>query len=1074
MKIKLCKILNGNTKYLPLGILFQCFFTGQITAAERIDLSSDKYVKVQVDQEIIISGRVSSADDKTSIPGANISVKGNPKIVVTSDIDGSYSIKVPSSDAVLVFSSIGFITVERAVSIGSEINVAMKQDQTNLGEVVIVGYGKQKKASLVAAITQVSGKTLERAGGVQSIGAALTGNVPGLVTSASSGMPGEEDPQLFIRGASTWNNAQPLILVDGVERPMNSVEITSVESVTVLKDASATAVYGVKGGNGVILITTKRGQSGKALIRATFNTTMKVPSKLPEKLDSYDGLLVKNRAIENELAFSPSSWNDYVPQAIIDKYRFPANVAESERYPNVDWQEALFNDYAMSYNASLNVSGGTKSVRYFASADFLSEGDLFKKYDNNRGYDPGYGFNRLNVRSNLDFQITSSTVFKVGLAGSRGVKKSPWGASGGEYTMWDAAYSTAPDVFLPKYEDGSWGYFAPNEGKASNSVRNLAISGIQFVTTTKLNTDFTLEQNFDKWVKGLNFRGLVALDNSFVEGDRGVSDLYNDVQEKYIDPLTGVVLYKKAYDNNNRFDFQEGIKWTNTGGSVRDWNTFRKLFYQLQLNYQTKIAENHNIGAMGLFSRDKTATGNIIPHYREDWVFRGTYNYADKYFIEYNGAYNGTEKFGPGYRFDFFSSGGLSWIVTKENFMKKTESFLDLLKLRASYGEVGDDGGYSDDISNRFLYQSQWGYGGNSILGTTGEAAEASPYSWYRELSVGNPAIQWEVAKKTNLGADFGFFKGLVSGTFDWYSEHRTNILLNGGGRAIPPYFGATAPTANLGEVKNKGYELELKFNYTFGSGLNLWWTTNFSHSKNKIIERDDSELLPAYQKGAGYSVNQARSYVSQGYYNTWDELYGSTTHSTNDATKLPGNYNILDYNADGIIDADDNIPYGYTGTPQNTYNNTVGLNWKGLSAFVQFYGVNNVTRQVVLTSLGSQNHVVYDQGSYWSKDDTNADLPMPRWLATASDFNNGSRFMYDGSYLRLKNAEVAYTFDGKTNWIKSAGLQSIRFYLNGNNLFLWSKMPDDREANYAGTGWASQGAYPTVKRFNLGANIIF
>jgi TonB-linked SusC/RagA family outer membrane protein len=1073
MRIKLCEIFNG-LKYLPLGVLFQFLFTGALQAAEKTVPDSLRKTALEINQEIIITGRVTSANDHLGIPGANVVVKNVPNAVAVTDMDGKYVIKVPSADAVLVFTSVGFKTLEIRVEGNSEINAVMKQDQTDLGEVIIIGYGKQKKASLVAAITQVSGKTLERAGGVQSIGAALTGNAPGLVTSASSGMPGEEDPQIFIRGASTWNNAQPLILVDGVERPMNSVEITSVESVTVLKDASATAVYGVKGGNGVILITTKRGQSGKALIRATFNTTMKVPSKLPEKLDSYDGLIVKNRAIENELALSPSSWNDYVPQAIINKYRYPANVAESERYPNVDWQDALFNDFAMSYNTSLNVSGGTKSVRYFASADFLSEGDLFKKYNNNRGYDPGYGYNRLNVRSNLDFQITSSTVFKVGLAGSRGVKKSPWGASGGEYTMWDAAYSTAPDVFLPYYEDGSWGYFAPNEGKASNSVRNLAISGIQFVTTTKLNTDFTLEQNFDKWVKGLSFKGLLALDNSFVEGDRGVSDLYNDVQEKYIDPLTGLVLYKKAYDNNNRFDFQEGVKWTSTGGTIRDWNTYRKLFYQLQLNYQTKIAENHNIAAMGLFSRDKDALGSEIPHYREDWVFRATYNYANKYFIEYNGAYNGSEKFGPENRFEFFSSGGASWIVSKENFMKKTESFLDLLKFRASYGQVGDDGGYQRNLAQRFIYQSQWGYGGKSHLGTTGETAEESPYTWYNELSVANPGIHWEIAKKVNVGADFGFFKGLVSGTFDWYREDRTDVLLPGNQRAIPPYFGATAPIANLGQVENRGYELELKFNYTFGSGLNVWWTTNFSHSKNKIITADDPELFPDYQKKQGYSVNQAHSYVSHGYYNTWDELYASTIHSTNDAAKLPGNYNILDYNADGIIDAKDNIPYGYTGTPQNTYNNTVGVNWKGFSAFVQFYGVNNVTRQVVLTSLGSQNHVVYDQGSYWSQDNTNADQPMPRWLATASEFNNGSRYMYDGSYLRLKNAEIAYTFDGKTNWIKSAGLQSIRFYFNGNNLFLWSNMPDDREANYAGTGWASQGAYPTVKRFNFGANIIF
>lgn len=292
--------------------------------------------------------------------------------------------------------------------------------------------------------------------------------------------------------------------------------------------------------------------------------------------------------------------------------------------------------------------------------------------------------------------------------------------------------------------------------------------------------------------------------------------------------------------------------------------------------------------------------------------------------------------------------------------------------------------------------------------------------------------------------------------------------------RAIPSYYGAVAPVANLGQVQNRGYELELKFNYTFGSGLNLWLNTSITHAKNKIISADNPELLPDYQKGEGKAIGQSYSYVSNGFYNTWDELYASTIHSTNDGQKLPGNYNILDFNADGVIDAKDNIPFGYSGTPQNTYNTTFGVNWKGFSAFVQFYGVSNVTRQVVLTSLSEQNHVVYDQGSYWSADNTNADSPMPRWLSTASSFNNGSRYMYDASYLRLKNAEIAYTFDGKSKWVKSAGLQSIRVYINGNNLYLWSKMPDDRESNFAGTGWASQGAYPTVKRFNLGANIIF
>ena len=423
MKIKISKILKS-AKYLPLGLLFQLLFTGQLSAAEKDTSELALNLNTELFQEITVSGKVTSSEDGLGLPGATVMVKGYPNLSAITDFDGQYTIKVPS-DAVLVFSFIGFKAIERSVGSSKEIDVVMVADNTALDEVVIVGYGKQKKESLVASIVQVSAKTLERAGGVQSIGAALTGNAPGLITTASTGMPGEEDPRIVIRGGSTWNDSSPLILVDGIERPMNSVDIGSVESVSVLKDASATAVYGVRGANGVILITTKRGSMGKALIRARVNSTMKVPSKLPEKYDSYDALTYRNRAIENELALAPNGWNDYLPQAIIDKYRFPANLQERERYPNVDWEDALFKDYAMSYNANLNISGGTEFVKYFTNADFLTEGDLFKKYGNNRGYDPGYGFNRLNVRTNLDFKFSPSTTFKVNLSGSHGVKKSP-------------------------------------------------------------------------------------------------------------------------------------------------------------------------------------------------------------------------------------------------------------------------------------------------------------------------------------------------------------------------------------------------------------------------------------------------------------------------------------------------------------------------------------------------------------------------------------------------------------------------------------------------------------------------
>ncbi|WP_443938736.1 SusC/RagA family TonB-linked outer membrane protein [Pedobacter sp. MW01-1-1] len=1021
---------------------------------------------VRAQQSHVVKGTVSD-EKKNTLIGVSVRVKGT-RIAVQTNEDGKYSIQVPNDNLVLVFTYTGMVQQEINVGKRTELNITLKDDNAQLKDVVVVGYGTQKKESVVAAISQTSGMVLERAGGVSSVGAALTGNLPGVITTSSTGMPGEEDPQILLRGQSTWNNTNPLILVDGVERTMNNLDIGSIETISVLKDASATAVFGVRGANGVILITTKRGKEGAAQIRATVNNVVKSPSQLPGKLDSYDGLRVKNQVIEYELALRPESWADYLPQSVIDKYRYPANLAESERYPNVDWDDVLFKDYATSHNFNLNISGGTERVKYFASADYLYEADLFRTFENNRGYQAGYGFNRLNVRSNLDFKLSNTTVLKANIYGSRGVKQMPWGSTNSDYNYWISAYSTAPDVYMPRYSDGTWGYYAPNVQRGLNSARILATSGVEYTTTNRITTDFILEQDLGKLVKGLNFRGTISLDNTFVEGDRGINDLYNDVQQKWIDPNTGLTTYSIAYDATNRFDFQNSTNWSTSAGAVQDWSTYRRLFYQAQFNYATTIATKHNITAMALMNRNQYANGSEIPFNREDWVFRTTYNYANKYVAEYNGSYNGSAKFGPENRFAFFSSGGLGWILSNESFMKKL-TFIDNLKIRGSYGQIGDDSGGA-----RWLYLTQWGYGGNTSMGTTGVSPEVSPYTWYVERSLGNPDIQWESVKKANVGVDFSFFKGLISGKIDFFKDVRSDILLTGDRRAIPSYYGVDAPTANIGKVENKGYELEMNINKQLSPNWRLWGNINFTSAKNKVLDADDAALLPEYQKRQDKAIGQAYSYVSAGYYNTWDQLYASTITDNGDNQKLPGNYYLLDYNADGVIDSKDNIPYGFSGNPQHTFNATIGFDWKGFSAFIQVYGVNNVTRQVVFNSLASQNHLVYDEGSYWSKDNTNADVPLPRWLSTPSSYNAGSRYMYDGSYIRLKNAEVAYTFRKENSFIGKIGLSSMRIYVNGNNLAVWTKMPDDRESNFAGTGWASQGAYPTVKRFNLGTNIIF
>ena len=1025
-------------------------------------------------QKIQVKGNLVDGTGEPLI-GATVKVKGNAGVGAVTDFDGNFIISVPSENSTLVFTYVGMKTKEVKVGKKRELKLTLEDDNA-IGEVVVVGYGQQKKASVVGAITQTTGKVLERAGGVSDIGSALTGNLPGVITSSSSGMPGDEDPKIVIRGVSSWNSSDPLVLVDGIERPMSSVDIHSVQSISVLKDASATAVYGVKGANGVILITTKRGTEGKAKISASASSALKLVSKLPETYGSADALYYVNQAIKHELGLSPSSWGDIRSTEFIDKYNAPAGSIDpetgllmSERYPDVDWQKELFKDYAMSYNANVNIAGGTKAVKYYAAIDYQHEGDLFREWENNRGYTSGYGFNRINVRSNLDFQLTKTTTLKANLSGSHGIRKSPYGLDKGSWAetqLWQAAYSAPHDTFLPQYSDGTWGYFPKDEQGSPNSVTQLALHGEQATTTTRINTDFTLEQDLSFITKGLKASAIVSWDNVFVEASRGVNDLDHAAQYKYIDPITGVVTYKQKPGGKNNFDFVETIAWKTDAGALNNNLTQRNLFYQAQLYWGRKFGK-HDVTAMGVFNRSERATGSQFTNYREDWAFRTTYNYADRYMLEYNGAYNGSEKFSKDNRFAFFNSGAIGWNVANEKWFKpvaETKVFgrnlVDILKLRYSYGEIGED-----NVWERWLYQTTWAYGGKTHLDSTNPGNE-SIYTWYKEAKVGNPDIHWEKAVKQNFGIDYAFLGGLVAGSLEFFNEKRSDIMIAGNSRSVPFYFGASAPYMNKGRTKTTGYELEVRLKYDFANGIHAYANMNMTHAKNVVTEHDDPVMLPSYQKNVGYSIGQAKSYLDNGTAQSWDDVIAMTPHNTNDNQKLPGQYIITDFNGDGVIDTNDSAPYGYTGTPQNTYNATIGIDYKGFSIYAQFYGVTNVSRYVAFNSLPkSFLHTVFKEGAHWSTS-TPDGIPSLRVNSTPS-YYEGTRFLYDGSFCRLKNLEVAYTWNG--GWIKSLGLSMLKVYVNGNNLFLWTDMPDDRESNFAGTGLASQGAYPTMKRINFG-----
>ena len=1028
-------------------------------------------------QKIQVKGNLVDGTGEPLI-GATVKVKGNPGVGAVTDLDGNFSISVPSENSILVFTYVGMKTKEVKIGTKREFKLTLEDDNA-IGEVVVVGYGQQKKASVVGAITQTTGKVLERAGGVSDIGSALTGNLPGVITSSSSGMPGDEDPKIVIRGVSSWNSSDPLILVDGIERPMSSVDIHSVQSISVLKDASATAVYGVKGANGVILITTKRGTEGKAKISASASSAIKLVSKLPETYGSADALYYANQAVKHELGLSPSSWGDIRSTDFINKYNAPAGSIDpetgllmSERYPDVDWQKELFKDYAMSYNANVNIAGGTKAVKYYAAIDYQHEGDLFREWNNNRGYTSGYGFNRINVRSNLDFQLTKTTTLKANLSGSHGIRKSPYGLEKGSWAesqLWQAAYSAPHDSFLPQYSDGVWGYYPKDEQGSPNSVTQLALHGEQSTTTTRINTDFTLEQDLSFITKGLKASAIVSWDNVFVEASRGIDDRDHAAQYKYIDPVTGVVTYKEKPGGKNNFDFTETIAWKTDPGALNNGLTQRNLFYQAQLYWGRKFGK-HDVTAMGVFNRSERATGSQFTNYREDWAFRTTYNYDDRYMFEYNGAYNGSEKFSKDNRFAFFNSGAIGWNVANEKWFKpvtETKVFgrnlVDILKFRYSYGEIGED-----NVWERWLYQTTWAYGGKTHLDSTNPNNE-SIYTWYKESKVGNPDIHWEKAIKQNFGIDYAFLGGLVAGSFEFFNEKRSDIMIAGNSRSVPSYFGASAPYLNKGRTKTTGYELEVRLQYDFANGIHAYANMNMTHAKNVVTEHDDPVMLPSYLKNVGFSIGQAKSYLDNGTAQSWDDVIAMTPHNTNDNQKLPGQYIITDFNGDGVIDTNDSAPYGFTGTPQNTYNATIGIDYKGFSIYAQFYGVNNVSRYVAFNSLPkSYVHTVFKEGAYWSPSTPNG-IPSLRMNSTPS-YYEGTRFLYDGSFCRLKNLEVAYTWNG--GWIKSLGLSMLKVYVNGNNLFLWTDMPDDRESNFAGTGLASQGAYPTMKRINFGIKL--
>lgn len=1010
-----------------------------------------------------ITGVIVDADGN-AMPGVTVFIKGTTTGTVT-DIDGKYTINSENDADILVFSFIGMTTQEIPVTGKTEISITMESATELLEDVVVVGYGVQKKESVVGAITQAKGEELEQAGGVTNVGEALQGRLPGVTTIQSDGLPGNTDPKIYIRGQSSWNgDGQPLILVDGIERSMGNIDLSEVDQISVLKDASATAVFGVKGANGVILLTTKRGQSGKAQLNVSANTTLKVPSKIPSQVEPYEAMLHANESIMRELMYSPASWNHIVPYQIADKYRNPANEEESYKYPNVDWEDLMLKDFAQDYRVNLNVRGGTDFAKYFGALSFQSTRDIFKgkEYDNGKGYSSEYKYNRFNYRSNLDFNITKTTKFSVNLSGYYGVQEKP---NDDLRLVLGSLYELANSLYTPIYPDGLYGLHHSLEWGFQNPIVYLTSSGYKNTDMFQINSDFELEQKLDFITKGLKFKAKFSYDNTMTgsrsvnDGSGGNNNIYRIYDEDGVESIYSI-------EGINDFDFVPQ-PWTLGTMNISETSRLRRMNYQMNLSYNRTFAEKHNVTGLALFSREEYAKGNMFPRYREDWVARATYNYDTRYFIDVNGAYNGSEKFGTGYRFDLFPSAALGWMISNEAFMSDF-TWIDKLKLRGSYGLVGDD-----NFSGRWKYMTQWGSGGAADLVSTNFGG-SSPYTWYKETVVGNPDLHWETALKSNIGFELSLWKNKITADVDYFSEHRQDILIAGGSRSIPDFYGATPPDVNSGEVEVKGYELVLGFNHTFANKIDVWTKFSLTNAKDKILFKEDPELRPFYLKAEGYRIGQPKKGIPGAILTNWDDIYMATPLASGQHARRPGYYDMVDFDGDGSYNGTyDNAPYGYPNHPQKTWTLTTGAGYKGLNALIMFYGAQNATRTYDTRNFIKNTYGFYEHtADYWTVDN-------PDGKFTTENFSYGTgrtdplSSSYDASIVRLKTVEVSYTFNKKA--CTKIGVKGLKIYANGNNLYVWTTMPDDREFNGAGTQESTyRGDYPTMKRFNLGLNLNF
>lgn len=882
-----------------------------------------------------------SAQDKITITGTVTDETGEPVIGATvmealttngvvTDFDGNFKIQVKNDKASLKITYIGMLGQNIRVGNQRNIKVVLKDENKSLGEVVVVGYGHQKKESVVGAIGQVSNKELLQSPAA-NVSQALSGKVAGLVTTQTSGAPGADDMKLYIRGrASFAGDNQPLIMVDGVEREFSQIAPDDIESISVLKDASATAVYGVRGANGVVLITTKRGSDAKPVVSLTANWQWSSATREDTYLNSYDSVRLLEEALANDGL--PSQYNAHDIEMFRKSCAGELSGSDALLYPNVDWYDTVLRKSAPAQRYNINIQGGTKRMRYFVSAEYYDQQGLFKNFSEDQyGNKSNQSYNRIGFRANLDFLMTKDLTVSVNFGTRFEERKGPNSDErfDGSYSQVFYNLNHTPGWLFPvsyqlKNDDGSVrNLYAGSSQYQDNPVARLAKAGFYRATNTINETNFIANYKMDWLTPGLSARAMVSFD-------------YNAYYDrKFTASFATYELNRNASDFNVVDSYYKYNSDTQLAYAGDDQTTTYKLYMEGQLNYARKFGK-HDITGMLLYNQNDYRYQAELARRYQGLVGRATYGYDDRYLAEVNFGYNGSENFRKGKRFGFFPAFSLGWRLSNEKFMKSTEKWLDNLKIRASYGEVGNDQYLVNGVRQRFLYEEKWVQYANAYrFGTTGVTT-------IYESQYPNYDVTWEKAHKYNAGVDFSFLNGLLYGSFDYFYEKRNNILTTYQSR--PEWVGTTMAAGNLGETQNQGFELELHHSNTIGKDFRYNVGFSFSHAKNKIKNMDEPAGKTDYRKREGHAINQYFGLVCDGFVTAADLADPNFPKSSYGDVKV-GDLKYRDMNGDGFIDGRDETFIGLSDIPENTYSLTLGATYKGWGFNVMFQGVDHVSR---------------------------------------------------------------------------------------------------------------------------------